>query len=895
MPIFANVNSLLHNFLRRQRVEQELEEEIRSHLELLTDEKIRGGMKPQVAARAARIELGGVEQIKEQVRAVRAGVWLEILLQDARFGLRILHKNPGFAAVAMLTLALGIGANTAIFSVVENMLLHPVPWKDPDRIVDLWEIDPGAKEARQVVSPANFLDWRARAVSSVFDYVAAWHFNYVNLAGRVQPEQIEALSVTVDYFRLLGYEAALGRTFLSGDDQPGSALTVVLSHDFWERRFDADPTVIGRILQIDGEPYVVIGVLPSDFHIFRILNHELDVFVPLRLDAARLNRADNSVMVYARLKKGVSLAQAQSQIDAAYGGLASEYPATDQGVRAKLIPLPRQWTSGGIRQTLLLLQTAVGLVLLIGCSNVAGLLLARGVARHHEIAVRIALGAGRFRLIRQLLTECLLLAFGGTGIGLLLAYGSITYLNRTHVFSSADDFRLNAQVLAFATGLSVLTSVIFGLLPALQSSQVSVAGSMNEFARSLGGGLRSRRLRNLQIVVEVSLATMLLVVGSLVLRSAMNLEFMNRGLNIKNVLTMQVWLPQEQYADGLAVRRFYREVLEGIRALPGVESASAANFPPLEVRSTGVHFTTEEHPPSITLPLDAQFAKVSVVAPSYFKTMGIPMLAGRDFTEQDGDENRGVTIVSEATAHRFWPTQDPIGSRIWPSFSKAQNFYDIQSQDLPLTIVGVVGDIRQDGTADPAGLLQIYVPYLQNPSAVMSLLVRTARNPLDWASAVRNQVWSVDKDQPVWNVRTMDDVVAETFSRRSSIAKLVGIFAALALILSSVGIYGIISYSMVQRTREVGVRMALGARPKDILILAVGESFQMVAVGIAVGIIGGFGATRLLGNLLYGIGPSDPLTYVAVALLLMGVSFLASYIPARRAICANPVVALRYE
>jgi predicted permease len=887
----------LGGLFHKDRRDLDFSQELDSHLRLHIEDNVRAGLAPDEARRQALIALGGVEQTKENYRDRRGLPSLEAVIQDVRFGLRLLRKNPGFTAVAVLTLTLGIGANTAVFSVIENTLLHPVPWKDPDRILSLWEIDSRAKVERQVVSPANFIGWRALVAGEVFDGVAAWNFVYLNLTGLDQPEQVEALAVTADYFHLLGFQAAQGRTFQSGEDQPGHAHTVILSHDFWHRRFAADPTLIGRALEINGEPFTVIGILPSDFHTLRILNRELDLYVPLVLDPVLLKRTDHSVFVYGRLKQGISLAQAQSKIDTAYRQLAQEYPATNADLAAKLIPLPQQWLIG-VRPILLMLLTSVGFVLLICCSNVANLLLARGASRTHEIAVRAALGAGRSRLIRQLQTESLLLAFGGGAGGLLLAYWGIGLLNRLVPYSSlsrTQNFRLDAPVLGFALGISVLTSVIFGLLPTLYSSQVNSADSLKCSCISLAGGVRGRRLRHLQVVVEIALAVILLVAGSLVLRSALRLEFMNRGLNVKNVLTMQIWLPRRQYLDGRAVGRFYQQVLTRIRLLPGVKSASAANFPPLAVQSAGVGFTTEPYPPSANPPEDAPFAKVSVITPDYFKTMGIPLLAGRDFTEQDANEGHGVVIISEAMARRFWPGRNPIGQQVWPMFSKVQNFYDIESANHALAIVGIVGDIRQDGTLDPAGLPQMYVPYLQNPSAIMSLLVRTERKPLSWASAVQNQVWSVDKDQPVSNIRTMEDVVAETFSRPSAIAWLLDSFAFLALVLASIGIYGVISYSVGQRTRELGIRMALGARPGAALTLVLREGLSIVAIGVAAGLLGAFAAGRLLSSLLYGISSYDPFTYVSVALVLATVALLACYIPARRATRVDPAVALRHE
>jgi predicted permease len=887
----------LGGLFHKGRRDLDFAEELDSHLQLHIEDNVRAGLAPDEARRQAVIALGGVEQTKENYRDRRGLPFLEAAIQDVRFGLRLLRKNPGFTAVAVLTLALGIGANTAIFSVIENTLLHPVPWKDPDRILSLLEIDSRGKVERQVVSPANFLDWRGLVAGEVFDGVAAWNFVYVNLTGGDQPEQVEGLAVTADYFHLLGFQAAQGRTFQSDEDHPRHAHTVILSHNFWHRRFAANPTLIGRSLEINGEPFTVIGILPSDFHAIRILNRELDLYVPLVLDPALLKRADHSVFVYGRLKQGISLAQAQSKIDAAYRQLAQEYPATNAALEAKLIPLPQQWLIG-VRPILLMLLTSVGFVLLICCSNVANLLLARAASRGREMAVRTALGAGRSRLIRQLQTESLLLAFGGGAAGLLLAYWGIGLLNRLVPYSSlsrTENFRLDAPVIGFALGISVLTTIIFGLLPTLYSSQVNLAASLRDCGISLGGRIRGRQFRNLQLIVQNALAVMLLIAGSLVLRSALRLEFMNRGLDVKNVLTMQIWLPQRQYPDGRGVGRFYQQVLTRIRLLPGVKSASAANFTPLAVQSAGVGFTTEPYPPSANPPQDAPFAKVSVITPDYFETMGIPLLAGRDFTEQDADERHGVVIISEAMARRFWPGHDPIGQRVWPMFSKVRNFYDIESANHALAIVGIVGDIRQDGTLDPAGLTQMYVPYLQNPSAIMSLLIRTEHNPLSWASTVQNQVWSVDKDQPVSNIRTMEDVVAETFSRPSAIAWLLDSFAFLALILTCIGIYGVTSYSVSRRTRELGIRMALGARSGAVLTLVLREGLSTVATGVTAGLLGALAVGRLLSSLLYGISSYDPFTYASVALVLAAVALLACYIPARRAMRVDPAVALRHE
>ena len=841
---------------------------------------------------------------------------MQVLLQDLRYSVRMLIKRPGFTVMVVLVLALGIGVNSAFFSVVNAVLLRPIPWKDPERIVSVWETNLKRGENRVLVSTVNFLDWRDQ--SNVFEHMAGWRFLYLNLSGGGEAERVQGLTVTPDYFPLLSVTAALGRTFTPEEEQPGHDKVVVLSHRLWQRRFGSDPNLIGQQITVEGEPHTVIGVLPSEFRIFKVLNRELDIYLPLRIDRAQLARAqlaragmtieektrtrgdgEQILFVYARLKPDISIEQAQAAMDTIYTRLEQQYPKSNTGLGVRLVRLQEQWVEQ-LRPTLLMLLVAVGFVLLIACANAANLLLARASARQKEMAIRAALGASRFRLIRQLLTESLLMAMISGAVGLLLAFWCIKFLNGLisyAVVNRTEDFRLDGTVLGFTLIISLLTGIVFGLAPALQSSKLDLSGAIKEGAGGAAGSIRAGRLRATLVVCEITLTMMLLIGAGLMIRSVLSLQAVDRGLNTDSVLTMQIVLPKAKYPGGRQISDFYRRVLQRVQALPGVESASLINYPPLGVISPTVPFTADGK--ALQAPDEAPVAQYALISAEYFQTMGIPLLSGRQFTEQDANENYGAVVISNSMAQRFWPHEDPVGRQINPRFPEMSAYWVPESNNLPLTVVGVVGDLNQDGIIglpkDQVTPPQIYLPYVQNPSSIMHLMVRTASDPLRWSAAVRSEVYGVDKDQPVFDIKSMDEVVAESFARPRILTLLLGTFAALALSLAAVGIYGVVSYSVIQRTHEIGIRLALGAQQRDILKLVLTQGMTSAVTGVILGLTAAFAVTRVMSSLLYGVGATDPITFAGVSVLLTGVALLSSYMPARKATEVDPIIALRCE
>lgn len=812
---------------------------------------------------------------------------LDTLWQDTRYGARMLRKNPGFAAVVILTLALGIGANTAIFSVINTVLLKPLPFKDPARLVFIWETDLKNRATKSPISSADFVDWKDQ--TRVFEQVAAWRFLYANLSGIDEPERVQGLTVSASFLPLLGAPIQLGRTFLPEEEQAEHNKVVVLSNALWHRRFGGVPGIVGQKIDIDGESYTVVGVLAPSFQNFPVLNRPLDIYIPLTFDRSRLNRQDHDTFIYARLKPGVTLDQAQSEMDVLYHRLALEYWQTNSSRGARVMSI-RESFAGQIRPTLLLLLAAAGFVLLIACSNVGNLALARAVTRRREMAVRAALGASPFRLLRQVLTENLLLALLGGTAGTLVAFWSVRILNNLVSYQAVkrlQDFGLDTRVLGFALAISLLSGIIFGVAPALQF--VRGKDLMNEAGRGSIGTQRTPRMASLLVISEVGLAVVLLCCAVLLMRSSLLLHEMPRGFNSHNVLTTQIWLPRAKYSDGRQVANFYQEVIRRVETLPGVESASAINFPPLGLQFTAAGFTIEGQTPD-----EAVNARYSVISPEYFRTMNIPLLSGRPFDQHDADEAHGVAIISASMARRFWANSDPIGHQIRPQFTRQKYFWIPESSNLPLTIVGVVGDLRNDGLAQN-DLPQIYLPYLQNPSSIMNLVVRTSSAPFLLANAIRSQVWAVDKDQPLFDTKTIDDVVADSFSGQHVLASLLGAFATVALLLAGVGIYGLISYSVSRRTREIGIRMALGAQSGEVLQLVLRQGMGLALAGLSTGLLAALATAGLLGNFLFGVKATDPGSFAGVALLLAAVALIACSIPAHRAIRVDPVVTLRHE
>jgi putative ABC transport system permease protein len=798
--------------------------------------------------------------------------------------------------------------NSAFFSVLNAVLLHPVPWKDPERIVSVWETHSKTSENDSLVSGSNFLDWRGQ--QQVFEQVAGWRFLYLNLTGRDEPERLQGLTVSSNYFPLLGVNAAIGRTFTSEEELPGHDKVVILSHRLWQRRFGSDPNVIGQQITVEGQAYTVVGVLPFDFRIFRVLNRELDVYIPLTLDRARLARniiandaeergnSEQIMFVYARLKPGVLLEQAQAEMNTIYGRLERDHANSNSGVGVRLVPLPEQWNKQ-LRPTLLLLLGSVAFVLLIACANAANLLLARASVRRKEIAVRAALGASRLRIIRQLLTESVSMALLSGMTALLLAVWAIKLLNKLVSYTAinrVDEFQLDFSVLGFTLIISLLTGLIFGIAPALQSSRFDLTESLREGIGRATESLHAHRLRDLLVICELALAVVLLIGAGLLIRSVLSLHSVERGLNTDNVLTMQVFLPKVKYPTGDQVVSFYDQVLQRIRTQPGVESTSLINYPPLGLISPTVPLSIEGSAPTNE---ESPVVRYAVISSEYFNTMGIPLLSGRLFTEQDTDEKNGVVLISKSLAQRFWPNKDPVGLQLRPRFPQMKAFWVPESQNLRLTVVGVVGDLNQDGIMgapeDHANRDQIYLPYRQNPSSIMHLLVRTRSEPLRFAAAIRSQVYAVDKDQPVFDLKTMEEVIAESFARPRILAQLLGAFAALALSLAAVGIYAVVSYSVTQRTHEIGIRVALGAQRRDILKLVVKHGMILTMIGMILGLLAALLLTRIMSSLLFGVGTTDLTTFTVVSLLLTGIALLASYLPARRATTVDPMIAMRSE
>ncbi len=798
------------------------------------------------------------------------------LLQDMRYGFRMLLKRPGFTAIAVLTLALGIGANTAIFSVVNGVLLRPLPFAESDRLVRVYEKRLKLGRLRNPVSAPDFFDWRSQ--NQVFEEIAAYTEWNTNLTGGEEPERVAGTVSTAALFSVLGVQPALGRAFLPEEDQPNANRVVLLSHGLWQRRFGADPGVVGKPIVLNGVNFTVIGVMPSGFEFpFK----ETELWAPLGLDPADPGgRGGHFLDVVARLKPGVTLQQAQSNMDVIAGELEKQYQVnTGHGVN--IFPLFEE-IIGSVRPALMVLLGAVGFVLLIACANVANLLLVRTVGRQKEIAIRTTLGASRRRIIQQLLTESILLGVLGGVLGLLLAYWGTDLLIS---ISPADmprvsEITIDRRVLGFTFAISLLTGVIFGLLPAFQALRVNVNESLKVEGRgSIGSSSRSRA-RSILIVTEVALALVLLVGAGLLIKSFKRLQDVDPGFKADQVLTMQLSLPRAKYSKPEQQTAFVQQVLERIKAVPGVGSVSTVVGPPLSGINASRYFQIEGRPPQ---PVGEGFnTHYNLASPEYFHTLSIPMLAGRDFSRQDVIGTPEVVIINQAMARRFWPNQDPLGQRLRIS------------EEPWRTVVGIVGDVRHNGL-DEEPKPEMFYPIMQTPLPFMTLMVRSTTDEKSLVASIQREIRAVDADQPVFSVKTMEQLVDESVSSRRLNMILLTTFAVVALTLAALGIYGVMAYSVGQRTHEIGVRMALGAQPGDVLRMIVGQGMILTFIGVGIGLIAAIALTRLMASLLYGVTATDPWTFAGVALVLSLVALLASFIPARRATKVDPMVALRYE
>jgi predicted permease len=877
----------LTNFVTRRRDDERLKEEIAEHIALQTDENLRAGLPLAEARRQALLKFGAVESMKEDYRAERGLLFLETLLQDIRFALRMLRKSPGFTAVAVLTLALGIGANTAIFSVVNGVLLNPLPYPHPNELVEVAEKDLPFPEMS--ISYPNFLDWVQQSHS--FQSLAAYRQNDFSLTGSGEPLRVKAMQVSASFFPLLGMNPVIGRNFTAAEDKRGAAPTVMLSEALWKTKFGGSRDILGKMITLDGTAYTVVGVVPSNFY-FCCRNFRIgDVYTPIGAWNNKFfyqRQAHEGTYAVGRLKSGVTFAQAKADMNRIAHNLAIAYPDVDSKSGIWLAPLKESMVRD-VKPILLLLLAAVGFVLLIACVNVANLLLAHSTGRAKEFAIRAALGASQGRVIRQLLGESMLLAVLGGAVGLLLAWwGTSAALHALpQALPRANDVGLDARVLLFTLAVCILAGVLFGLAPAFKTSRLDLQETLKEGGRGATG--TRFRTQGVFVVVEMALAVTLLVGAGLTIRSLVRLWNVNPGFNPHNVLGFGVALPPsvtketpDQFRASLVQLR------DTIAAVPGVEAVSLENGAiPLMGDSENPFWIEGRPKPATQSQMDE--AVIYLVSPDYLKVMQIPLLSGRFFTEQDDAHAPRVAVIDENFAQKYFPNQNPIGLRI--------NLAGLEQVE----IVGVVRHAAQWGLDAPGPVgIAIYVPVVQLPDdyiidTLASFVVRTQTPEYASAAAIQSAIEKMNSEQVPFDFESMDELISDSLASRRFAMILLAAFAAVALLLASIGIYGVISYVAEQRTHEIGIRMALGAQRGDILHLVLGHGARLALFGIVAGVLAALGLTRLMSSLLFGVSATDPPTFAAVAIALLGIALLACYIPARRAMRVDPMVALRYE
>jgi putative ABC transport system permease protein len=912
--MLSRLKTALRALLRRSRAERELDEELRSHVEQQTEQNIRLGMNPEEARYAARKAFGGLEQTKERSRDARGVRWVEKLWQDLRFSARMLRKKPVFTLVVILTLALGIGANTAIFSIYNGIILKPLPYKDPDRLVNVQRseqrgvsYEPGARSNFGNVSPGGFHDLRERSRS--FESMTAHRRNSTILSDAGRALYVTGIRVAERFFETHGVNAQIGRTFTDQDYGPDAPRVVIFANDLWRNHYGTDPQIIGRTVSIDGLPHTVIGVMPPGFW-----PAYSRIWIPYFFNAEeKTNRKGSGWNVVARLRPGVAFDQAQTEMDLIAAQLDADYPEHNQNKGIVLVPTAADLAGGfgDFGRLFLLLLCAVGLVLLIACVNVANLLLVRAAEREREFAVRAALGASRGRLFGQLLTESVLLAGFGGALGLLL--GAMGMRSLTALLADAaavprlDDLRFDWQAFTFTAVVSLLTGLLFGLVPAIRVARLNLQEALKEGGHGAASSRRVRRMGNLLVIGEVALALLLLVGAGLIVQSFIRLQLTDPGFATNRLLTMKINVPDYKYGRTTGSSRpgskefesrirLYHQIEERLNALPGVESAAVSGRLLVEQGPEPTGISIEGRSPTTDnfedcaelrqagLPCHGEVG-VNHVSTSYFRTVGLRLIRGRLFDERDTADAPMVALINETTARRYWPDEDPLGKRFTLNFS---------SWFPKVEIIGVVSDIKTQGLHRPP-YSEIYRTTAQLPSDDAQLLIRTKADPETLATAVREEMGRIDRDIPLRLVRTMEGVIADTLWRARLSAWLLGLFAALAAVLAAAGLYGVMSYAVSQRKRELGLRMALGAEAGAILRLVLGEGFKLTVVGLALGLITASTLSRFLRSQLFGVSAADPLTYAGVALLLALVALIACYLPARRAAKVDPLAALKHE
>jgi putative ABC transport system permease protein len=812
---------------------------------------------------------------------------METLLTDIRYGIRSLLKHPGFTGIAVITLALGIGANTAMFSVINAVLLRPLPYHEPAHLVTIWEESPERGMYQMPVSLANLRDWVDQ--NQTFEQISAYTFTNLNLTGTGEPARLLTVRSSANLFPLVGATPLMGRPFLPEEDKEGANRVVILGHALWQSRFGSDPGILGKSLTLNNQNYTVVGVMsansqfPVGFgYMGKVLNDPIDLYVPLAATSGELSRGNYSFFAIGRLKPGVTIDHARADMTTIESRLEQQYPDSNTGIGISLVPTQEQIVKE-IRPALLVLIGAVAFLLLIACANIANLLLARAASRQKEFAIRAAMGASRLRVVRLLLTESVMVSLAGGCLGLLLAlWGTEALMALTpDNIPRLNEVGVDARVFSFTLAVSFVTGLVFGLVPALHAAKPDLNETLKEGSRGSMGSAAGKRTRSVLVAVEVALSLVLLIGAGLMIKSFLRLQEMDLGFNPDQVLAVDLSLSRSRYPEDRQQAAFFQQALERVQALPGIQSAGATTGLPLTLSLSGSDFRIEGRP-------EPEAGKEMIihtrsVSPGYFKTLGISLNKGRDFSDRDKSDAPQAAIINDHLARIYFPGEDPIGKRI--TFDDGESW---------MSIVGIIGDVKQLGL-DSSAKPEVYFPYLQVAARSMSLVVRTTSNPLSLAAAVKSQIQAIDKDLPINEAKTMQQLLAESTSGRRFNMLLLTIFAAVALVLAIVGIYGVMSYTVTQRTHEIGIRVAVGAQPRDVFRMVIGQGMMLAMIGVAFGLLGAFGLTRLMRTMLFGVEPTDPATFVSIAVLLIGVALVACYIPGRRATKVDPLVALRYE